>query len=87
MAETSNFVETDISTWSEADYTRLLAEIEPVFLAPEGTEESDRADRLFDLIEAYEEAHYQIKEWRSSAKSVPESGKPRRKRAGTLVTA
>ena len=57
------FVESDITTWSEADYRRLLTEIEPLFLADNGTPSSERADMLFERIEAYEQAHYQIAQW------------------------
>lgn len=61
--QNKGFVEADITTWNEADYRRLLNFIEQLFLAEEGTPASDRANVLFDRIEAYEQSHYRIAEW------------------------
>ena len=66
------FLESDIATWSDADYRRLLAEIEPIFLAKQGTPDGSRRDVLFDLIEAYEQERYQIAEWLAKP-SAPET--------------
>ena len=92
--QNKGFVESDITTWGEADYRRLLTEIEPLFLADTGTPASERADVLFERIEAYEQAHYQIAQWLEKgqlpATEAQEAPLRRgRKRAGTseLITA
>ena len=56
------FVEADMTTWSEGDYTRLLAEFEQLFNTPHGSASSARYEALADLIEAYEEANYPMRE-------------------------
>lgn len=43
---------------SESDYQAALAEVERLWGAEEGTPEADRLDVLFELVWAYEEAHY-----------------------------
>ena len=52
VAEKSLFVESDVATWSDADYRRLLAELDPIFQAVPGDPTFDRSIRLVDLIEA-----------------------------------
>ena len=48
------FVEPDVSTWTEADYHRLLAELSTIFQSVPGDATFDRFTLLVDLIEAYE---------------------------------
>ena len=60
--EETRFVESEISTWSESDCRRLLAEVDSVFQAKRDTPEGGRLDTLADLIEAYEDVHYVMRE-------------------------
>ncbi|MBI5583338.1 MAG: transcriptional regulator [Deltaproteobacteria bacterium] len=45
---------------TEADYEAMLREVERLFDAKPGTDESDRLEVLTTLIEAYEERHHSI---------------------------
>ena len=45
---------------TESDYTQALKRLEIIFDAETGTEESDEADVLAVLIDAYENKHYHI---------------------------
>jgi len=44
----------------ESDYNKALERLNEIFFAPDGTPESDEAEVLAILIEAYEEQHHQI---------------------------
>ena len=68
-SKNKSFVEADVTTWSETDYRRLLDEIEPIFLAEEGSPASERADVLFERIEAYEQHCYHKDEWMHEKKA------------------
>jgi HTH-type transcriptional regulator/antitoxin HigA len=45
---------------TEKDYNAALKEVENLFHAEPGTPDGDRLDVLSTLIEAYEDAHYEI---------------------------
>ncbi len=45
---------------TEADYEKVLAEIEQLFEAIPGTPEADRLEILTTLVEVYENQHYAI---------------------------
>jgi HTH-type transcriptional regulator / antitoxin HigA len=45
---------------TEADYDKVLAEIEQLFEAKPGTPEADRLEILTTLVEVYENRHYAI---------------------------
>lgn len=45
---------------TEAEHAEALAEIERLWIAPEGSPEADRLDVLVLLVEAYEAAHCPI---------------------------
>ncbi len=45
---------------TKENYVSALKRLEEVFDAPQGTSESDEADVLADLIDAYEEKHYPV---------------------------
>jgi hypothetical protein len=68
LADRVVFVETDILTWSDADYQRLLAELDSIFQAKRDTPEGARLDMLATLIEAYEEKRFSISEWAAGGK-------------------
>ena len=54
------FNESQISIWTEADYFRLLAEVETKFLAQPNDPEFDRVCALSDLIYRYEAIHHPV---------------------------
>ncbi len=56
------FAEADIATWEKDDYARLLAEFEHLFNTSRGSVGSERYEALADLIEAYEEVQYPMRE-------------------------
>ena len=45
---------------TKSDYVAALRRLEEVFDAPRGTTESDEADVLAVLVDAYEKRHYQV---------------------------
>ena len=54
------YVETNIATWTEADYDRNLVEVSRLFNAPIGTPDGDRLDVLLSLVGDYEDRHHAI---------------------------
>jgi len=48
------------SIHTEGDYNQALIRLNEIFDAPVGTSESNEADILVSLIEAYEEEHHPI---------------------------